>query len=53
MLTFNIYLKGFFQKSHTMESYHQAFFGPDDPKSRLIARQGLYAIETTLELARK
>ncbi|XP_054158548.1 peroxidase-like [Oppia nitens] len=44
---------GFFQRTNTMESYHQAFFGPDDPEIQKIQLDGLVALETTLQLAKK
>ena len=36
-----------------MSSYHQAFFGPDDPETRRITLDGLVTLETTLQLAKK
>jgi hypothetical protein len=36
-----------------MESAHQAFFGPDDPQIRQITKDGLVALETTLQIAKR
>ncbi|CAG2168792.1 unnamed protein product, partial [Oppiella nova] len=44
---------GFFQRNNTMESYHQAFFGPDDPEIQKISLDGLVALETTLQIAKR
>ncbi|CAG2109200.1 unnamed protein product, partial [Medioppia subpectinata] len=44
---------GFFQRNNTMESFHQAFFGPDDPEIQKLSLDGLVALETTLQLAKR
>ncbi len=36
-----------------MEAFHQAFFGPHDEQNRKLARDGLIALETTLQLAKE
>ena len=36
-----------------MESYHQAFFGPNDPEQQKLAFDGLVALETTLQIAKR
>uniref|UniRef100_T1KRS7 Clip domain-containing protein n=1 Tax=Tetranychus urticae TaxID=32264 RepID=T1KRS7_TETUR len=45
--------KGFIQTPNSMESYHQAFFGGPDPLTRKTTKDGLIALETTIQLAKK
>ncbi|XP_074599828.1 peroxidase-like isoform X2 [Brevipalpus obovatus] len=45
--------KGIIQTPNSMEAYHQAFFGGPDPLSRRLSKDGLIALETTMQLAKK
>jgi hypothetical protein len=38
---------------HTMESYHQAFFGPNDPQIQQITNDGNHILEITRQLTRR